>query len=200
MPIERHTAYKCAVKHLLKGRYIQKQGWEPSYVETIIGQISRANVTGVIVGQDGPGLILDDGTGQITLRSFEERNPLLNVGIGSKVLVVGRPRLYNDLIYLNVELAKQIDEKWLLLRKMELEQLKPTMEINTEKMVTPPIESTPSPGERILAAIQQLDRGEGVDIDEILQTVKDDKAENTLQMLLQEGEIFEIKPGRVKLL
>ena len=115
-------------------------------------------------------------------------------------MVVGRPRLYNDLIYLNVELAKQIDEKWLLLRKMELEQLKPTMEINTEKMVTPPIESTPSPGERILAAIQQLDRGEGVDIDEILQTVKDDKAENTLQMLLQEGEIFEIKPGRVKLL
>ena|SRR3989344_2321173 len=200
MPIQRQTAYKCAVQHLLKGRYIQKQGWEPSYVETIIGQISRANVTGVIVGQDGPGLILDDGTGQITLRSFEERNPLLNVGIGSKVLVVGRPRLYNDLIYLNVELAKQVDEKWLLLRKMELEQLKPTMEINTEKMVTPPIESTPSPGERILAAIQQLDRGEGVDIDEILQTVKDDKAENTLQMLLQEGEIFEIKPGRVKLL
>src|SRR3989344_3479957 len=133
MAIQRQTAYKCAVHHLLKGRYVQKQGWEPSYIETIIGQISRANVMGVIVGQDGPGLILDDGTGQITLRSFEEYNPLLNVGIGSKVLVVGRPRLYNDLIYLNVELAKQIDEKWLLLRKMELEQIKPIMEVKKEE-------------------------------------------------------------------
>src|SRR3989344_3387773 len=155
MPIQRQPAYKCAVQHLLKGRYIQKQGWEPSYVETIIGQISRANVTGVIVGQDGPGLILDDGTGQITLRSFEERNPLLNVGIGNKVLVIGRPRLYNDLIYLNVELVKQIDEKWLLLRKMELEQLKPGVEVKHEEKAAaaPSMERALSAGERVLAAI-----------------------------------------------
>ncbi|MEK6963168.1 MAG: hypothetical protein AABX70_01980 [Nanoarchaeota archaeon] len=203
MPTQRQTAYKCPVSYLIKGHYIQKEGWEPSYVETPLGNISRANLTGVIIGQEERSLILDDGTGQIRLTSFEENTSFLNIRIGDHVLTIGRPRLYQDHIYLNVEIIKKIDPKWLLLRKAELEGIKPIL---TPSQAVPapslslPTEPAPSVGEQILAQIKQLDTGEGADIDEVLKAINAENGEKVIRMLLQEGEVYEIKPGKLKLL
>lgn len=202
-PSQRQTAYKCNVSHLIKGHYIQKEGWEPSYVGTTFGNISRANITGVIVGQEERSLILDDGTGQIRITSFEEKNPLINIRIGDQVLIIGRPRLYQDQVYLNVEIAKKIDERWLLLRKLELEQLKPSALVLPPTAPAHPISPpklTASPGEQIMEKIKQLDQGEGADMEEVLKLIPVENTEKIIRMLLQEGEIYEIRPGKLKLM
>ena len=199
MPSLRQTAYKCRIAHLLNGKYVQREGWEPNYVETELGNVSRANVIGVIVGKEERNLILDDGSGQIKLQSFEENNKLPEMAIGDKVLVIGRPRLFNDQKYLNVEIIKKIDEKWLFYRKLELEQL--PVAVPKPNGMTPPVEENkPIPAEVLLEKIKQLDQGQGADVDEVIKAAGIENAEKTLNMLLQEGEIFEVRPGRVKLL
>ena len=42
-----------------------------------------------------------------------------------------------------------------------------------------------------------MDRGDGVEIDDI---VKHIKSEEVVTKLIEEGEIFQIKPGKVKIL
>ena len=52
--------------------------------------------------------------------------------------------------------------------------------------------------EDIIETIRKLDKGEGVFIEDLTQTTKN--SEKQIKNLLEQGEIFEIKPGRVKVL
>ena len=45
-----------------------------------------------------------------------------------------------------------------------------------------------------------MDQGSGVDVDEIVSNIKIENCDQIVQNLIEEGEIFEISPGRVKLL
>ena len=196
----RQTARKCRIAHLLNGKYVQKEGWEPSYLESETGDISRANIMGVIVGKGDRTLILDDGSGQIKLQSFEENNKLLETGIGDKVLVIGKVRAFNEQKYLNVEIIKKIDEKWLSYRKLELERI-PARTAPAETVAAPKEEAVAeSYNAIILEKIKELDKGEGADVDEVMKALAMENPEKAIQELLQGGEIFEVKPGRVKLL
>ncbi|MCK5854229.1 MAG: hypothetical protein KAG56_03340, partial [Sulfurovaceae bacterium] len=51
--------------------------------------------------------------------------------------------------------------------------------------------------EEVIKQIKILDKGDGADYEDVLNKVKDEKM---IQMLLEDGEIFEIKPGKLKLL
>ncbi|MBR9703223.1 hypothetical protein GOV10_04245 [Candidatus Woesearchaeota archaeon] len=211
--VERQIAIKVTVNDLLSGEYIQKEGWTPNFVRTTRGPVSRANIMGVIVQEPEPNVfVLDDGTGQVRVRTFE--NPVTNLKIGDSVLFVGRPRQYASQLFLNYEILKTINPAWLAYRKEELNHLlleEQEVVKKQETVIAPGAdegeEVVVSTGEnlfvKVLDVIRQLDTkndGQGAEHDKILSLVDNKEAARVLTSLLEEGEVFENKPGLLKVL
>ena len=211
---KRQIAYKARIKGLLGGRYVKEEGWTPNYIETGRRKISRVNLIGTIVSKEDiesfQSLILDDGTGKITARSFEKNNALDNLDIGDVVLIIGRPREYSGERYVLIEIIKKIEnKKWILYRKAELEnesfdeapvseeKSKPNNNVEEIAVTTESVGAEPA-AETVLKRIKELDKGEGADFDDVVKGIAN--GEKIISSLLSEGEIFEIKPGKLKIL
>jgi len=68
-------------------------------------------------------ITLDDGTGNIRVKAFADATHLLqNLQLGDSIIIIGVIRFYNDELYIMPEIIKNMDPKWLVARKMELEQ------------------------------------------------------------------------------
>ncbi len=57
-----------------------------------------------------------------------------------------------------------------------------------------------NPIEKIIETIRLLDKGDGADTEEVISSSDADNAEKIIDSLLKEGEIFEVRSGRIKLL
>jgi len=68
-----------------------------------------------------------------------------------------------------------------------------------EKTVEEELVEEKSPIDNLLNTIRNLDKGDGVDIEELLK-LKGENSESLISTLLKEGELFELKPGRIKVL
>jgi RPA family protein len=200
--IKRETAVICLVDDLLRGNFVRTEGWNPSYFSTSAGDISRANLMGVIVSKEpAGGVLLDDGSGRILLRSFEETS-FGGLEIGDLVLVIGRPRVYNEQKYVLPEIIRKIDHKWGAYRQLQVEILrKKTRAIKKEARI--PIKEDNQPVnhyQKILSFIRDLDNGSGADAGEVIKRSEAPGGEVLIKKLIEEGEIFEFRPGKLKVL
>lgn len=206
--IKRQTAYKCDIATLLAGVFVKKEGWESNYLMTAYGDFSRVNIIAAVVGKDEQGILLDDGTGRISARSFEDKAVLQQVMPGAIVMCIGRPREYNGQVYLVIELIKQINNPgWIAYRRKELTLIqkvrdmqtiqKPTQIVDTQSA---PSETTLSAKEKVLKIVQDIDDGTGASIDDVIKLSKVRNAEDLIMDMLLKGEVFEIKAGRIKIL
>jgi len=206
--IRRQTAYICTISMLHKGTFVKKQGWESNYLMTEYGDFSRVNIIAAIVAEDNNTLTIDDGTGQIGGRMFENTDQLSQVSVGDIVRVIARPREFNESIYLTLEIVKKCDAAWIAYRKKELSLIKKIRELeDTPKSQTKPqeaeiVESTSTLGykERIAKLIKDLDRGEGAVIDDVLKISRINNGEEIISDMMMRGEIYEVKAGHVKLM
>ncbi|MEM4268086.1 MAG: hypothetical protein QXK37_04635 [Candidatus Woesearchaeota archaeon] len=178
--LKRQVAYKVSIGRLTCGQYKRQDDSEPSYVLVDNIKMYRVNVLGAIVTQDEDRAILEDSTGQIELRFFDRRFPL---SIGEVVLVIGRPREFNNRIFIVPEIMKRLTAEWLKLRQIEL-----------CKKPAPPTSET------IISIIKELDNGDGVDIEAVLKKANFSGCETIIQNLLKGGDIFQVKHGRLKAL
>lgn len=55
-----------------------------------------------------------------------------------------------------------------------------------------------SPSETIIDAVNELDQGDGADVEEVASKLKDLDCDAIIDRLLKEGEVFETRPGRIK--
>jgi hypothetical protein len=214
----RQTAYKTTIRELLSGEYVSQEGWNPDYVVGSGGRrISRANLLATIItrlpeeSSEYSSVLVDDGTGTMKLRAFGEPS-LGSVPEGSLIMVIARVRRFGEERYLTPEIVKTITNPlWFAVRQKELEAegaftLPPSEQPRThqETDITtaerPAPDGSPSLSESIRDAIRARDQGEGVDTGELLAAFGHDKADRTIKRLLEEGEIFELKPGRLKVL
>jgi replicative superfamily II helicase len=129
-------------------------------------------------------------------------------------MIIGRPREYGNEKYLVPEIIKIVEDKrWIEVRKKELEKEKiadkkisviDESSIIQEETVedNKVIEEKQSETvyEKIINKIREMDKGNGVNIEEVIISMKDPNAEKILNSLLEEGEIFEIRPGMIKVL
>ena len=206
--IKRQTAYKCTIATLNKGVFIKKQGWESNYLMTEYGDFSRVNIMAVIVGKDENSVTLDDGTGQISGRIFERTEQLEKIEVGSVVLVIGRPREFNNAIYLTIEIITTIEIGWIAYRKKELALIKKIREISdlpkTEKKTLEPeiVESTGTINskDRMTKLIRDLDKGDGASIDDVIKFSKITNGEELISDMMMRGEVYEAKAGYIKLM
>ena len=203
---KRQIACKVRIKEILSGRYIKEDGWMPNYVETSDGRrISRVNIIGAIVARQEDGevgynsIVIDDGTGKISVRVFgDDADKLKDSEVGDIILVIGRPREYGSERYVLLEIVKKIDnKKWIDVRNLEIGAMKKTVveEPKTEKIVEEVVEETLS--DKIIDFVKMSDKGDGVEIEDVVKEFNDESA---IKNLLSEGELFEIKPGRIKVL
>jgi len=215
-PQKRQIAYKARISDILKGRYIKEEGWRPNYILTEEGlRLSRVNIIATIVNiqRDSPNnsVVADDGTGTILLRSFEDFLDLKGIGVGDIVNIIGRPREFGEEKYLLPEIIKRIEKSgWVELRNLELSKMEETVipekgvedtkkeEVKAEGDGSEP--EKPNSFQRIYSLIKELDSGEGADTGEVSRKSGLGNAEELIGELLKEGEIFEIKRGRLKIL
>lgn len=200
---KRLVSYKVWINNILKGHYIKEEGWQPNYIQIGGLKVSRINIVGIVVLKEDQNkfssIMLDDGSGKIQVRSFENALVFQNVSVGDAVLIVGRIREFNNEIYVMPEIVRRIDDKrWLKVRQLELKDFKP---VATDQVVEKIEEiNSQSPTALIYNLIRGLDKGIGAEIDEILEKSDFNEAENIINNLLKEGEIFKTSPSRVKIL
>ncbi len=123
----RFVAVKCTIGRINAYTFVQEDEQNSNYLQTPDGQkIFRLNIMGIIVNKEKQGnithLLLDDGTGKIILRSFEENKNVRELMVGDMVMVIGRVRVYNQEKYLSAEILKKIDSIWIKVRKLELKE------------------------------------------------------------------------------
>lgn len=225
---KRQVAYKARIKDIAEGRYVKEEGWTPNYVITNSGrQISRANVIGVVVSKqtaegsaNHSSIIVDDGSGRISARIFEQSSIFDSVDMGDIVLMIGRPREFNAEMYIVPEIIKKVGNKdWLEVRRLELKKQdiaemansSPEIVKEVKKEEAAPVNNSQGVEEEVIEdigeeinntekaynLIRSLDKGDGVDYQEIVDKIGSEKE---IETLLMEGEIYEVRPGKLKVL
>ena len=93
---KRQIAYKIRIFDLLNG-FFAKDDESAGYIKFDDLKISRVNIISTIVYKSGQeqnfaSCIIDDGTGKILVRAFENSNLFSKIDVGDLVLVVGKIR------------------------------------------------------------------------------------------------------------
>ncbi len=145
-------------------------------------------------------LTIDDASGQIRAKFFgEDVLKYQELSQGDTILVIGVLRSYNQELYINPEIMKKVDTRYLLVRKLELEkgikqiQAKPTQMIPGQKKDV---------REEIIEIIK-AGNSEGVSTEDIILKIKTASPElinAEIVKLLEDGMIYEPRPGRVRYL
>lgn len=202
----RQVAYKIPIVALLKNPFVQQSGWLPSYVLINGKQISRINIIATIIDMHTTEALstitLDDSTGIIQAKAFnEDLRKVTSLQVGDSILLIGKPRKYNEQLFLTIEIIKKIDPLWTKIRKKELQS-----EFEFEEAPPQPPQQDPSIlikfGEKLLTLIKELDSGDGADINLIISKsgIKESEVQQAINELIKLGEIYEPKANKVKLL
>ena len=202
---KRNIAYKLRIGDLLIGKPIM-EGEKFNFLELGDKKIVRVNIIGnVIERYDSTGdrkyafLTVDDGSGQIKLKSFgDDVDRLADLSQGQTVVIIGVLRYFNNEVYIAPEIVRIQDPKYLLVRKIELERLSPP----SQASATPSSPGqTDSIRDKILEDIKKSEEDGGVYVDKIILShneVSSDIINQEIQKLLEEGIIFEHRPGQVR--
>lgn len=212
----RQTAYKVFIGDLLSGEFVEEKGeWDPNYILIKDKKVSRVNIIANVISKyeamdkNYASLDIDDGSGVISLKSWKEDVSLLEkIKIGDLILIIGRARQTNNQVYVSPEIIKIFqDFKWGRLRRLELEQFwgkreeiktvkqeEKTNLVVTEENVN---DVTESARQRVLNIIERNE----VDLKRLIElsSLNPDEVKVIVQTLLKEGEIYEPKPGVLKL-
>ena len=125
----RQTTSRARISDIVNGNFVRKEGFEPSYVLTDLGQrISRTYLIGTIVdkfmSENGnySSITIDDDSDSIRIKAFREQvNIFDNFNIGDLVMVIGKVRNYADENYVIPEIVKKITDPNLeSLHKLEI--------------------------------------------------------------------------------
>ena len=208
---QRQIAHKVRISEILKGEYVKEDGWIPNYLILSGGNVSRINIMGIIIAKiDNNGnveVLIDDKTGKISVRTFDNSNIFENIVIGDVVLIIGRPREYNNEKYIVPEIIKKIKKSWFELRLVELDILNKKQikrfggmveekKVNEEGIIKEVIKRKIN-SDDVLNLIKRWDNGNGADYVQLVEKVGGEKI---IRRLLMDGEIFEVTPGKLKAL
>lgn len=199
---KRQVAYKVRISDILSGN-LTKDEFSAGYIKLSNYNVSRVNVIATVVykPENSSGYnnaVIDDGTGKILLRSFENIGAFPKTDVGDIVLVIGKIREFNNERYIVPEIFKKLDNfMWLNVRRLELRKV---VDFDNDQKSQASNEEFADIDEEIFSIIRKLDKGDGAFVEDVIKNLKYDAAEKMLNILLEKGNIFEIKPGKLKVL
>lgn len=198
---KRNIAYKFRIGDLLVGKPVT-EGERFIFLELGDKKIVRVNLVGNIIEKYNSSgekkysfLTIDDGSGQIKLKSFgDDIDKLENLNQGQTIIVIGTLRQFNNEVYISPEIVKLQEPKYLLVRKLEIEKSIPvTINQNNNGAIR----------DKILEDIKNSESEGGIFIDKIILSHRETSSDiinQEIQKLLEEGIIFEPRPGKVRYL
>jgi len=203
---KRETAYKLRINELFFGKPIFQESEDINkklkFIEIGNRRVIRVNIIANVVDKfksEGErrfsSITLDDGSGQIRARVFgEDINKFDDITQGDTLLIIGLLRFFNNEIYILPELIKKQDPRYLLIRKLEIEKMYKQNNIDKQEIR--------ALKDEILNLIKSNEPNEGIDKEEIVMKIKvqPQLISEEIQKLLEEGIIYEPKPGRVRYL
>jgi len=212
MKFKRQTAYKLWIKNILSStQKLTNEGMR--YFQVDDKEVVRVNLIAVVINRydNDAGnysvVTVDDGSGQIRIKAWEDDVKFLNhIDLGNVVLVVARLFESNGEIFLRPEIVKAIGDEWAMVRKLELEkQFGKVIHTDkilavTEEKVEEKIEPSIVAREKVYHFVEKAPE-KGIEISELVKKteLKEADVEKAIEELLREGEIYNPKPGFVKL-
>lgn len=201
---KRNIAFKIRVGDILLGKPVMKDNRFGS-IELGDKSIVRVNIVGNIVEKYESttetkflSITIDDGSGQIKLKAFgDDVEKFKDFNQGETVLVIGTLRNWNNETYINPEIIRDQEPRYLLVRKLETEK---------EKNKNAPLmkkDEIIAIKDRIIEKIRGAEETGGIEKDKIILEVSEvspNIINQELQKLLEEGIIFEPRPGKVRYL
>jgi RecG-like helicase len=201
---KRNIAFKLRIGELLTGKPII-EGDRFSSLDLNGKKIIRVNLVGNIIDKyESEGekkyavIILDDGSGQINAKAFgDDVKRLEKASQGQTVLVIGVMRYWNNELYVAPEIVREMNPKYLLIRKTEIEKKK-------GKSAEPlPKDQIIAVKDKILGAIKSAEDDGGIEMDKLIMTLSNISPviiTQEVEKFLEEGIIFEPRPGKVRYL
>lgn len=203
---KRNIAYKLRIGEILVGKPIMN-GERFSHVELGDKKIVRVNLVGNIVDKyESSGetrylfFTIDDGSGQIKLKVFgDDVAKFKNYNQGETVVIIGVLRHWNNETYMQPEIIKVNDPKYLLVRKLELEKERSSNSagIPVEKSQVVALRDT------LLDKIKSSEENGGIEVDKLIIEIRDsspDLINQEVKKLIEDGIVFEPRPGKVRYL
>lgn len=206
---KRETAYKLRINDLHKANQIFEEtenlNKRLKFIELGNKRIVRVNIIANVVDKyqsDGEkrfaSITLDDGSAQIRARVFsDDVSKFQDISQGDTLIIIGLLRFFNQEIYILPEIIKKTDPRYLLIRKLEIERsykILPSFEKKQEIKVIK---------DEIIQMIKISEANEGIEKEDIIMKIQNtDPAviSQEIQKLLEEGIIYEPRPGRVRYL
>ncbi len=195
---KRNVAYKLRIGDILKGRPMVSEG-KFLFLELGDKKVVRVNVFANCIDkfvQDGEKkyatLTVDDASGQFKLKAFgEDVEMFRDIVQGDTLQIVGNVREWNGELYVIAEIVKKVDSRWLLVRKLEIQ--------NARKDI--PVGSSGLKG-NIMDKIKAAEVDGGVDVESLIMDIEasPDVINGEVKKLLEEGLIYEPRPGRLRYL
>jgi RecG-like helicase len=198
-PKKRNIAYKLRIGDILKSKPIIN---EAKFLHAELGdkKIVRVNIIANVVDKFSSSgekkyasLTLDDASGQMRLKAFGDDVLIIEkFSQGDTLQVIGMLREYNSELYILPEIAKSVDPKWLLIRKLEIQGARKDI----------PLKSNAPVRDIILEKIRISEKDQGVDIDILIMEIEasPNLINQEIKKLLEEGLIYEPRPGRLRYL
>ncbi len=199
---KRNVAYKVRIGDILKSKPIMSEG-RFLYLEFGENKLVRVNILANCIDKyvsDGErkfgSLTIDDASGQIRIKVFGEDVDLIkDILQGDTLQIIANAREWNNEIYLIPEVLKKADSRWLLVRKLEIQNARKDIE-PSEKGGEYELKDS------VMKQIKEAETDGGIDVDKI---IMDTEASPNLinaeiKKLLEEGIIYEPRPGRLRYL
>jgi len=139
-------------------------------------------------------LTLDDASGQIKVKTFgDDIQKFENFSQGDTVMLIGLLRQWNNELYIIPEIIKKRSPQYLMIRKLETDLQKPK-EIPKEQIT--------ELKDKILTIIKEQEANGGADTEKLILELKSppETINSEIKKLLEEGIIYEPRPGKVRYL
>jgi len=204
---KRNTAYKFRIGDLTKGNPIM-EGERFSKLDLNGKEIIRVNLIANVIDKfeniteekKYASLTIDDASGQIRVKVFgDEVSKFQNTTQGQTILVIGTLRYFNNELYINPEIIKQVDPRYLLVRKLEVEK-EQASQPQTPQLQTDKLKQLK---DQIIDKVKSAESTEGIDTEQLIMDLKDFPANSInqeIQNLLEQGVAYEPKPGKIRFL
>ena len=197
---KRNIAYKMRIGDILKAKPVIADG-KFLFLELGDKQIVRINIIANVVDKfisDNAekryaSITVDDASGQIRLKAFaEDVEKLKNFTQGDTLQIVGVVREYNNELYILPEIVKSIDTRWLLVRKLEMQESKENL----------PIKNSTPLRDTLIDKIKASEKDGGMDVDTLIMELDSNPTiiNQEIKKLLEEGLIYEPRPGKLRYL
>ena len=196
---KRNIAYKLRIGDVLKSTPIMAEG-RLLFLEIGEKKVVRVNIIANCVDKfvnEGErkyaSLTVDDASGQIRLKAFGDDVAVLKEIIqGDTLQIIGNVREYNSELYIMPEILKKIDPKWLLVRKLEIQNARKDL----------PLQSDAPLRDLLLEKIKKSEPEGGIDVDTIIMDIetRPELINSEIKKILEEGLVYEPRPGRLRYL